>query len=61
MNRQAIKGVQDAIDDGRFSDENPPQYTEEDVDKELAEFSKFERKVQVERTRSSGCLCHLMV
>ena len=41
--RQAIRGVQKAIDDGRFSDDNPPQYTEQDVEDELKEFSKFER------------------
>ena len=41
--RQAIRGVQEAIEDSRFSDESPPQYTEEDVEKELQEFSKFER------------------
>ena len=41
--RQAIRGVQKAIDDVRFSDENPPEYTEQDVEDELKEFSKFER------------------
>ena len=33
--RQAIRGVQDAINDGRYADEDPPPYTDEDVDREL--------------------------
>lgn len=44
--RKAIRGVQDAIEDGRFSDDNPPPYTPEDVDKELKEFSKFEQDLE---------------
>ena len=43
MYRQAIRGVLAAIEDGRFSDDNLPEYTEKDVEKELEEFSKFER------------------
>ena len=41
--RKAIRGVQEAIEDGRFSDDSPPPYTQEDVDNELKEFSKFQR------------------
>ena len=44
LHRQAIRGIQDAIEDGRYADENPPVYTEDDVRKEWAELQKFERK-----------------
>ena len=51
--RKAIRGVQNVIQDGRFSDENLPPNIEEDVARELEEFKKFERDPEVGKTGAS--------
>ena len=58
--RHAIREIQDAIQDGRFSDAEPPPYTEEDVERELEEFKKFERDREEGETGADGNYIRLL-